>query len=352
MKRNPKILIINTGSTTTKIALFQGDDVIFNTKISHTATDLQKIISFDEQVEFRKKIIENILKKNKIPLDQIDMLMCRGGLIKPVKSGVYQVNGKMVSDLKNASKQHASNLSAVIGYQMAQNIIPVYIADPVVVDEMQEIARYSGHRLFQRISIFHALNHKAVARKHAGLTGNNYEDVNLIVAHLGGGISVAAHRNGQVVDVNQALDGEGPFSPERSGTLPAGDLVRLSFSGKYTKEEILQMIVGKGGLISYLGSNNLQEIEANLNKENQKILKAMAYQIAKNIGEMAVVLEGKIDAILLTGGVAHSGFITAEIIKQVKFLAPVYIYPGEDEMKALAFNGFLVWQKKLKPKNY
>jgi len=351
-KTDPKILVINTGSTTTKIAVFEGENSLFSQKISHTVSDLEKLQDFDSQVAFRYQVILDTLKNNQFNLQNIDLIMCRGGLIKPVKSGVYEVNDKMLNDLKNASKQHASNLAAVIGYQLSHKNIPVYIADPVVVDEMQEVARYAGHKAFERISIFHALNHKAVARKHAEKTGKSYEDLNLIVVHMGGGISVGAHQKGQVIDVNQALDGEGPFSPERSGTLPAGDLIKFSFSGNYTHQQMKEMLVGKGGLVSYLGTNNVQEIEENLNDKSKKVLTAMAYQIAKSIGEMAVVLKGNIDGILLTGGVAYSKFITQNIIDKIQFLAPVYIYPGEDEMEALAYNGLLVYHTKLQPKKY
>jgi len=348
----PKILVINTGSTTTKIAFFKGDKEVWQNKFTHQTEELSDLSNFEAQVNFRQKIIKDYLQTKSIQASDIDIFMCRGGLIKPVHSGVYTVNQKMLDDLKNAPKQHASNLSAVIGYQLSQGQKPVYIADPVVVDEMQDIARYAGHKLFERQSIFHALNHKAVARKHAEKTGKRYEDLNLIVVHLGGGISVGAHQKGKVVDVNQALDGEGPFSPERSGTLPAGDLVKKAFSGQYNLKDMQKMIVGKGGLVSYLGTNNVQEIERNLTQKNKEILEAMAYQIAKSIGEMAVVLNGKTDGILLTGGVAHSKFITDYIKQKVNFLAPVFIYPGEDELEALAYNAWLVWQDKLKPKVY
>jgi len=353
MKANqPKILIINTGSTTTKIAFYKGQNEVWQHKFAHQTEELSALTSFEKQVGFRKKIIKDYLQTKNVQLSDIDIFMCRGGLIKPVHSGVYEVNPKMLDDLKNAPKQHASNLSAVLGYQLSKGQKPVYIADPVVVDEMQDIARYAGHKLFERQSIFHALNHKAVARKHAEKTGKRYEDLNLIVVHLGGGISVGAHQKGKVIDVNQALDGEGPFSPERSGTLPAGDLVKKAFSRQYNLKDMQKMIVGKGGLVSYLGTNNVQEIEKNLTQKNKEILEAMAYQIAKSIGEMAVVLNGDIDAVLLTGGVAHSKFITDYIKQKVNFLASVFIYPGEDELEALAYNAWLVWQDKLKPKVY
>ena len=351
MDNRPKILVINTGSTSTKIAAYEGEQAIWTHQFEHKLNQLERLKSFDEKISFRTGLIENFLKDKHLSPEDFDLYMCRGGLIRPVSSGVFRVNEKMLSDLKNAKKQHASNLAAVIGSRLGKQK-PVYIADPVVVDEMQDMARFSGHKLFNRISIFHALNHKAVARKHAEKNARKYEELNLIVVHMGGGISVGAHQKGKVIDVNQALDGEGPFSPERSGTLPAGDLVRICFSGKYTQAEILKMIVGKGGLVSYLGTQNVKEIEAHLNSESKKVLEAMAYQIAKSIGEMAVVLSGNIDAIVLTGGVAYSKFITEKIEEKVHFLAPVYIYPGEDEMQALAYNAFLVYKGDLKPKEY
>jgi len=350
MEKKPKILTINTGSTSTKIALFEGENKIFSHNENHKLEELDKLNGFEDEVNFRKRRITEVLKDQDIK--NIDLFMCRGGLIHPVESGVYQVNEKMLDDLKNASKQHASNLAAVVGYRLSQKKDNVFIADPVVVDEMQDIARYSGHKDFERISIFHALNQKAVARRYAEKSGKEYENLNLIVAHLGGGVSIGAHRKGKVIDVNQALDGEGPFSPERSGTLPMGELLNKAFSGQFTHNEMKKMIVGEGGVVSYLGTNNLKEIENNLNSTSKEVLEAMAYQIAKYIGEMAVVLSGKIDAIILTGGVAYSKLITDEIKKRVSFLAPVEIYPGEDEMKALAYNGLLLWKNLLSIKKY
>ena len=324
---------------------------MFSTKLSHHTDVLAQQKEFDNQVVFRTKLIQDILKEKQTDIDDIHIIMCRGGLIHPVASGVYAVNDSMIHDLKHAKKQHASNLAAVIGSALATHQ-QVLIADPVVVDEMQDTARYTGHKDFERISIFHALNHKAVARKYATSIHKDYEKLNLIVVHMGGGISVGAHRKGKVIDVNQALDGEGPFSPERSGTLPAGDLVKMAFSGTYSLGEMQKMLVGKGGLVSYAGTNDVQALEENSTPENTAILNAMAYQISKSIGEMAAVLQGNIDAILLTGGVAYSSLITESIKKNVSFLAPVIIYPGEDEMEALAYNGYLVWQNKLKVNTY
>ena len=348
----PLISVINTGSTSTKLAVFKGEELLFEDRITHTENELNRLKNYEEQVNYRFKIIIDHLKKQEIESESFDIIMARGGLIKPVASGVYKINKQMLHDLEHANKQHASNLAAAIGFRLGKSKVPVFIADPVVVDEMQEIAKYSGHRLFTRKSIFHALNHKAVARKFAGETKQDYHLLNLIIAHMGGGISVGAHKKGKVIDVNQALDGEGPFSPERSGTLPAGDLVRMAFSGKYKQDEMLKMITGQGGVVSYLGTNNLEEIENNLTPESRKILDALAYQVAKSIGEMATVLKGQVDAIILTGGLAYSSLITENITKRVKFVAPVHIYPGEDEMLALAQNALLLWQNKLKAKNY
>jgi len=349
---HPQILVINTGSTSTKLALYEAEKEKYKISLSHTAEELQKLKNFDEAIEFRLSKIQKFLKDYKIDLENIDLFMCRGGLLKPVASGVYQVNEKMIHDLKNAPKKHASNLAAVLGYNLSPVKTNVYIADPVVVDEMQKIARYSGHKNFERKSIFHALNHKAVARSFAAEQNKNYEDLNLIIVHLGGGISVGAHKKGKVVDVNQALDGEGPFSPERSGTLPTGDLLKEAFSGKYTLQEMEKMLVGQGGVVSYLGTNDMKALEKSEDAYVQEVIQAMTYQISKYIGEMAVVLQGKIDAIILTGGLAHSQKITEQIKSYVGFLSPVFIYPGEDEMQALAYNGNLVWQKELIPKIY
>lgn len=348
----PLILVINTGSTSTKVAVFIGEEILFEHKIAHTTDEISSLNYFDDKVSFRTKLIENILKQNNFKIRQFNMIMARGGLITPVKSGVYRVNNIMLQDLKAATKQHASNFAAVIGFRLSNNKIPVYIADPVVVDEMHEIARYTGHPLFQRKSVFHALNHKAVGRKFASDIAREYQDLNLIIAHLGGGISIGAHQKGQVIDVNQALDGEGPFSPERSGTLPAGDLVRMAYTGQYSKEEMLKMITGKGGLVAYTGSNNLKEIEDSSNSDNQRIVGAMAYQVAKSIGEMATVLKGSADAIILTGGVAYSKLVVQLITERVKFIAPVYVYPGENEMMALAQNALLLHQNKIVAKDY
>lgn len=343
-----KILTINTGSTSTKIAVFEDITQIFLQNIKHSTNDLKDFKSISDQYEFRKNMILATLNESKIDIQEIDIIVARGGLLKPMKSGVYEVNQAMINDLKKCELgNHASNLAGIIANDIAKQIpnTKAYVADPVVVDELHDLARISGHPNFKRISIFHALNHKAIARTHARSMGVRYEDLNLIIAHLGGGISVGAHQKGKVIDVNQALDGDGPFSPERSGSVPVGELIKLCFSNKFSEEEIKKMIVGQGGYVAYLRTNNAQEVEQRVqNGDENAILyyNAMAYQVAKEIGSMAVVLYGKVSAILFTGGIAYDKNFVSIITKMVDFIAPVYIYPGEDEMKALAFNGLMV----------
>lgn len=344
----PRILVINPGSTSTKLGWYEGPRAVETAKIDHAG---QPWLSdtLPMQIERRTAYVKEFLAGRRP-----DMIMARGGLLKPLPSGVYRINRQMLEDLKNSPYQHASNLAAPMAWELARQYeVPAYIADPVTVDELQALARYAGHPAFERRSIFHALNHKATARRWAADHGKEYEQINLIVIHMGGGISVGAHRRGRVVDVNQALDGEGPMSPQRSGTLPSGDLVRASFSGKYTREELLKMITGRGGLLAYTGTDDVRRLEQELDDPaRREALEAMIYQIAKYAGEMAVVLQGNVDAIILTGGLAHSDYITGRLKEYLSFLAPVAIYPGENELDALAYNGWLVWQGKLQPKEY
>lgn len=355
---NTKILAINPGSTSTKIAVYHGEKPIFIKNISHSTEELAGFNKITDQFHFRKEIIINQVKEAGIDIQTIQVVIGRGGLIKPIPSGVYEVNEAMKHDLIDGYLgEHASSLGGLIADDLAKSLpsAKAYIADPVVVDELDDIARYSGHPLFPRVSIFHALNQKAIARTHAKIVNRNYEDMNLIVAHMGGGVTVGAHYKGRVIDVNNGLDGEGPFSPERSGTLPVGALVKSCFGGKYTKEEIMKMIKGNGGLVAYLGTNSAIEVEKRMeqgDKEAEKVFDAMAYQVAKAIGEMSVVLYCEVDAILLTGGVAYSKWFVNKITERVKTIAPVYIYPGEDEMKALAFNGLLVSTGQVKAMIY
>ncbi|MFH2095055.1 MAG: butyrate kinase, partial [Bacteroidota bacterium] len=346
------------GSTSTKVAVYRCNELEFLKNIKHPVEELDKFPHIIDQYEYRKNIIMTELKDAHVEIDQIDAVVARGGLVKPIPSGVYIVNEKLKEDLiKGIQGQHASNLGGLIADDIAKSLphAKAYIADPVVVDELNEEARFTGHPDFFKNSIFHALNQKAIARTHARSVGKTYEEMNLIIAHLGGGISVGAHRGGKVIDVNQALDGNGPFSPERSGSLPVGQLVKLCFSGKYTEEEIYKMIVGKGGFVAYLGTNSAYEVEIRAHTGDEKALKvqkAMAYQVSKEIGSMAVVLEGKVDAILLTGGIAYNKDFVDLIKEKVDFIAPVGVYPGEDEMKALANNGMMVLNGELTPLVY
>lgn len=345
---NERILAINPGSTSTKIAVYEGNKNIFLKNIRHTPEQLQCCRKIADQFSFRKEIILKELKAAGIDLNSIRVVVGRGGLVKPIPSGVYEVNARLIEDLKaGVMGEHASNLGGLIADEIARSLnnAKAYIADPVVVDELQDVARIAGHPLFKRLSIFHALNQKAVARLYARSQNKNYEDLNLVIAHLGGGISVGAHQNGKVIDVNNALDGEGPFSPERSGTLPAAQLATLCFSGQYTLEEVKKMITGNGGYMAYLNTNNAYEVEIAAREGDQKaslIQDALAYQVAKEIGAMATVLKGNVDAIILTGGIAHNTYVVNYIKEMTSFIAPIIVYPGEDEMSALAMNGLMV----------
>jgi butyrate kinase len=340
LKNDFNILVINPGSTSTKVSLFKNEETIFQEIIYHSSQSISSFALIVDQYEFRLNIILEFLKKKKIDLNSINAVVGRGGLLRPLQSGTYRVSEKMLSDLTEGKfGEHASNLGAVLAYQIAKKTsIPAYIVDPVVVDEMEEIARISGIPDIPRKSIFHALNQKAVARKAAQDLGKIYQDSNLIVVHMGGGISVGVHQKGRVIDVNNALNGEGPFSPERSGTVPVGDLVKLCFSGEYNKNQIMTMIKGKGGLVAYLNTNNVEKVLKKVEKGDTKsklILEAMAYQIAKEIGQGATVLKGNVDAIVLTGGISHSNKFVEIIKDRVSFISLVMVYPGEEEMLSL-----------------
>ncbi|MBI9068018.1 MAG: butyrate kinase [Salinivirgaceae bacterium] len=352
------ILAINPGSTSTKIAVFHNDKSVFLKTIRHSAEDLDKYEKIADQFEFRKDVILKELIDADICIDQLTAIVGRGGLIKPVEGGVYEVNQRMKEDLENVIMgEHASNLGGLIALNIAESLnnVRAFIANPVVVDELQDVARISGHPEFERMSIFHALNHKAIAHQFAKSRDVKYENMNLIVAHLGGGVSVGAHYHGKVIDVNNALDGDGPFSPERTGGLPSGQLAALCFSGKYTHAEIKKMITGKGGLMGYFGTNSSYEIEQKAKDGDEQanlIQDAMAYQIGKAIGEMATVLNGEVHGILITGGVANNKELITYIRNMVGFIAPVFVYPGEDEMSALAMNGLLVLRGEIECKEY
>lgn len=354
---NQRILTINPGSTSTKIAVFDGETQVFIQNIKHPSEEIARYNSIVEQYEFRKDNIVRVLGENNIALNSIGMIVARGGLVKNIPSGIYEVNEAMLADLREGvNGQHASNLGGIIAADLAKNIgCKAYIADPVVVDELCVLAKYSGHPDFPRKPIFHALNQKAIARTYAKEQNRKYEDLNLIVVHLGGGISVGAHEKGLVIDSNQALDGDGPFSPERTGTLPMGLVVDACYSGKYTREQMRKILVGKGGYVGYLGSNDAYEVEQRAaagDKKAAEVEEAMIYQVAKEVGAMACVLKGKVDAILVTGGIAHSKSFVKRLTERVGFIAPVSTYPGEDEMRALAMNGLMAMKGELQPKEY
>lgn len=352
------ILAINPGSTSTKFSLFEEEALIFEKNLRHSTEELKSFEKITDQFHFRKNLIMNELAKQKTDTKRITAVVGRGGLVKPIESGIYRVNQKMKDDLREGILgQHASNLGGLIADDIASSLpaATAYIVDPVVVDELQSIARISGHPVIERRSIFHALNQKAVARIFAASVNRKYEDLNLIIAHMGGGVSVGAHQKGRVIDVNNALDGDGPFSPERSGGLPSGQLVDLCFSGKYSYSELKSMITGKGGILAYLGTNNFIEVCKMAESGNQKALlirNAVSYQIGKEIGALAAVLKGKVDAIILTGGMAYQEENIKSISSMVDYIAKVIVYPGEDELKSLAFNGLLALDGKIDIKTY
>ncbi len=352
-----RILTINPGSTSTKIAIFDDEKPVFEEVLRHSSEEIGQFEKIFDQYEFRKKVILETLNEKGINLTKLAAVVGRGGLLKPIPGGTYLADEKMLDDLKvGVLGEHASNLGGVLAYEIAEQLnIEAFIVDPVVVDEMNHIARISGMPEIKRKSILHALNQKAVARRAAEEIGKPYNDLNLIVTHLGGGISVGAHKKGRVIDVNNALDGEGPFSPERSGGLPVGDLVKLCFSGKYTQDEIKKLIKGNGGLVAYLGTNDGREVVKMIedgNKHAEVVYKAMAYQVAKEIGSCSAVLKGKIDAIVLTGGLAYDKMFIKWISDSVDFISKVLVYPGEDEMIALAQGGLRVLNGEEEAKRY
>jgi butyrate kinase len=340
MERKFRILVINPGSTSTKVAVYDGADAIATIKMAHSGEELAQFPNVLAQLDFRREAILSALEKAGIDITSLDIVMGRGGLLKPIPSGIYVVDEAMIHDLRCATREHASNLGGLLAREIADRAgVGAYIADPVVVDELDDVVRITGLPLFRRLSIFHPLNQKAVARRYAGSIGRRYEELNLIVAHLGGGISIGAHRKGRVVDVNNALGGEGPFSPERTGSLPAEALAELCFSGEYTLPEVKRMLVGEGGLLALLGTNSVQEVVKRIEAGDQRarqVLDAMSYQIGRWIGGAAAVLRGEVDAIILTGGIAYNAPVTDYITEMVSFIAPVVVIAGEDELKALA----------------
>ncbi|GAA0067436.1 MAG: butyrate kinase [Clostridium perfringens] len=336
-----KLLIINPGSTSTKIGVYEGEKEILEETLRHSSEEILKYDTIFDQLDFRKEVILKVLKEKGIDINELDAVVGRGGMLKPIEGGTYEVNDAMVEDLKiGVQGPHASNLGGILSNEIAKEIGKrAFIVDPVVVDEMEDVARLSGVPELPRKSKFHALNQKAVAKRYAKEHNTSYEDVNLIVVHMGGGVSVGAHRKGRVIDVNNALDGDGPFSPERAGGVPSGELLEMCFSGKYSKEEVYKKLVGKGGFVAYANTNDARDLIKLSQEGDEKgslIFNAFIYQIAKEIGSMAVVLDGDVDAIVLTGGIAYSDYVTNAINKKVKWIAPMVVYGGEDELLALA----------------
>jgi butyrate kinase len=352
-----RLLIINPGSTSTKIAVFENEREIFSENIAHTAEEVAPFDRIVEQKSFRKDIILRVLKERTIEASSFDAVVGRGGLLKPIPSGIYRINERMLDDLfLGVQGEHASNLGGLIADEIARPMgIPAFIVDPVVVDELEDWARLSGLAEIRRRSIFHALNHKYTARLAAKELGRPYEECNFIVCHLGGGATIGAHRHGRVVDVNNGLNGEGPITPERAGTVPAGDLVDLCFSGKFGKDDLKRKLTGKGGMVALLRTNDMRQVENRVlggDREAGLVFEAMVTTVAKGVGACAAVLRGRVDGVVLTGGLAHSKPFIDGITERVAFLGRVFVYPGENEMIALAAAALRVLRNEDKAKIY
>lgn len=352
-----KLLVINPGSTSTKVGVYEDERKILEENIVHSAEELKGYKLIYDQLEFRKSLILDLLKEKNIDVNSLDCIVGRGGLLKPIESGTYYVNDIMENDLKiGVQGEHASNLGGIIAKTIAKMIgVKSFVVDPIVVDELQDIARVTGIPEIKRVSIFHALNQKAIARRYSKERYNDYKNFNLIIVHMGGGVTVGAHKNGRVIDVNNGLYGEGPLSPERSGGVPALSLVNLCYSGKYSEEEIKKKIIGNGGGVAHLKTNNFKEVEKLATSGNDKaklIIDIFVYQVAKEIGAYSTVLNGKVDAIILTGGIAYSNYITTQIEEKVKFISEVLVYPGEDELLALSEGALRVLRGEEEAKEY
>lgn len=352
-----KLLVINPGSTSTKIAVFEDETMVFENTIRHQNEDLEYGEYISEQFNFRKKVIKDTLNESANYLHEFTAIVGRGGTIRPVEGGTYTINEKMLEDCKiGYGAQHASVMGALIANDLGNELnVPCFVVDPPVVDEMSEIAKVTGLPDMRRKSKFHALNQKAVARKAAEELGIEYEDANIIVAMMGGGISVGVHANGNVVDVNDCSNGEGPFSPERAGSVPIGDMIDLCFSSKHSKSEIKKMMMGQGGVSALLGTSDMRTVENNVSEgcEHSKLIyEAMAYQISKAITALSAVVNGDVDCIVLTGGIAYDRSFVKLISDRVSFLGVIIVYPGEEEMQALANGALRVLRKQEKPKEY
>lgn len=342
-----KSLIINPGSTSTKIGVFEDETLLFEETLRHSTEEIAQYASIVDQKDFRKEIIVNLLNEKNFDIKSLNMVVGRGGMLKPIPGGTYAVTDDLLEDLKIGKQgQHASNLGGILAREIGDSIgVPSFIVDPVVVDEMMPIARYSGVPELPRTSVFHALNQKAVAKRYANETGKAYTDLNLIVVHMGGGVSVGAHKNGRVIDIFNALDGDGAFSPERAGSVPSGALVKMCFSGKYTEKEVYKKLVGNGGFNAYMGTNDMRDVEKAVltgDKNAEEIRDAFILQVAKDMGSMACVLEGKVDQIIVTGGIAYDKGVVAGLKERAEWIAPFTVYPGEDELLALVQGGLRV----------
>lgn len=352
-----KILSINPGATSTKVALYDNETPVKVETIRHSPEDLSSFESTLDQLDYRKRLVLKFLEENEAKVIELSAVVGRGGPFKPLESGTYRVSEKMLSDIRSGNVQadHPSNLGALIAHEIVRGTnVPALIVDPVSVDEFIPEARISGLPEIERRSLGHALNTKMVARKVAKKLGKKYEELNLVIVHLGSGISVSSHLKGKMIDVNNAND-MGPFSPQRTGALPVTGLAGLCFSGQYTQKEMIDLLTKKGGLLAHLGIDNVEEVEKRIDDGDQKaklIYDTMIYQIAKEIGAMATTLEGMVDAIVLTGGIANSGRLTDSIAQRVKFIAPVMVFPGEDEMEALTLGALRVLSGEEKAKEY
>jgi len=351
------IFVINPGSTSTRMALYEDENEIFLENIFHKSSEIAGYSRIIDQREFRKDLILNFLVNKEIELSTLHAVVGRGGLLKPILGGTYKVNKKMLQDLETGIQgEHASNLGGILAYEIATVAgVPAFIVDPVVVDEFDDIARITGIPEIKRRSIFHALNHKSCARLAAKKLGKSYDESNFIVAHLGGGISISAFKKGRAIDVNNALNGEGPIAPERAGTLPAWDLVELTLSGKYNKNELKKIITGRGGMVALLGTNDMKAVLEKIKEGDKRaklVFEAMSYKIAKEIGACAAALAGNVDAIVLTGGLAYCNKFIEQIKKYILFIAEIFVFPGGDEMKALALGALRVLKGEEQLKEY
>ena len=352
-----KSLIINPGSTSTKIGVFEDETLLFEETLRHSTEEIAQYATIVDQKDFRKNIILKLLEEKNFDIKSLQVIVGRGGMLKPIPGGTYAVSDELLHDLTIGKQgQHASNLGGILAKEIGDSIgVPSYIVDPVVVDELMPIARYSGVPELPRTSVFHALNQKAVAKRYAKETGKAYDSLRLIVVHMGGGVSVGAHEYGKVVDVFNALDGDGAFSPERAGAVPSGALIKMCYSGKYTEKEVYKKIVGNGGFNAYVGTNDMRDVAKMVENGDTKaaeIREAFIMQVAKDMGSMACVLNGKVDQIIVTGGIAYDKTVVNGLKERAGWIAPMTVYPGEDELLALAQGGIRVMTGEEKAMEY